>query len=270
MEELLERLERQEREAEMRAHELDMARARTDRLRSDVESRATTLEEAERTAEDRARDDARKLLMEARGEVEDAIRRLQEAVDQGRPLDEAATEARRAVEGAAARHKARRRGRSTHLGADGVAEGDRVRVHATGARGRLVEVRSDRALVEVGSMRLEVAVSDLERIDESAPSAEAGRAGGGWSGPPTGDVRIEVDLRGMRVDEMELELQRALDHAVIEDLGQLRIIHGKGTGALRKRVGEILKADSRVSESRMGGPTEGGAGVTVAKFGGAR
>jgi DNA mismatch repair protein MutS2 len=270
MEELLERLERQEREAELRAHELDMARARTDRLRNDVESRATTLEEAERTAEDRARDDARKLLMEARAEVEDAIKRLQEAADQGRSLDEAAREARRAVEMAAGRHKPQRRGHGSRSATDRVAEGDRVRVHATGARGRLVEVRADRALVEVGSMRLEVAVSDLERVDESPSPEGSGQIGGGWTGPPTGDVRVEVDLRGMRVDEMELELERALDHAVIEDLGQLRIIHGKGTGALRKRVGEILKADGRVRESRLGGPTEGGAGVTVAIFEGAR
>ena len=145
-----------------------------------------------------------------------------------------------------------------------------MRVHATGANGRLVEVRADRALVEVGSMRLEVAVSDLERIDESPSPEGPGRNAGGWTGPPKGEVRVEVDLRGMRVDEMELELERALDHAVIEDLGQLRIIHGKGTGALRKRVGEILKADGRVRESRMGGPTEGGAGVTVAMLGGAR
>lgn len=70
----------------------------------------------------------------------------------------------------------------------------------------------------------------------------------------------------MRVDEMELELERALDQAVIEDLAQLRIIHGKGTGALRKRVGEMLGDDARVSEFRMGAPGEGGAGVTVATF----
>jgi DNA mismatch repair protein MutS2 len=71
----------------------------------------------------------------------------------------------------------------------------------------------------------------------------------------------------MRVDEMELELSRALDRAVLDDLGQLRIIHGKGTGALRQRVGEMLTDDARVSEFRMGGPGEGGAGVTVASFG---
>lgn len=90
--------------------------------------------------------------------------------------------------------------------------------------------------------------------------------GGGWTGPEPGQVRLEVDLRGLRVDELEIELGRALDQAILEDLAELRIIHGKGTGALRERVGELLAADSRVRSQRPGGPSEGGAGVTVAVF----
>ena len=132
MEDLLERLERQEREAELRSHELDMARARTERLRSDVENREHSVEEAERTAEDRARDDARKLLMEARREVEDAISRLREAVDAGQSLDEAAKEARRAVEVAAGRHKAEQRERGNRRPTESVAE----KVIGSGARHR--------------------------------------------------------------------------------------------------------------------------------------
>ena len=92
-------------------------------------------------------------------------------------------------------------------------------------------------------------------------------AGNAWRGTSDGEARFEVDLRGMRVDEMELALTRALDGAILEDLKELRIIHGKGTGALRKRVAELLRSDRRVADFRMGGPTEGGAGVTVASFG---
>jgi DNA mismatch repair protein MutS2 len=79
-------------------------------------------------------------------------------------------------------------------------------------------------------------------------------------------VRLEVDLRGMRVDEMEIELARALDEAVLEDLSELRVIHGKGTGALRQRVGELLEQDARVRGVRMAVPHRGGAGVTIASF----
>jgi DNA mismatch repair protein MutS2 len=65
---------------------------------------------------------------------------------------------------------------------------------------------------------------------------------------------------------METELGRAIDEAIVGGLCELRIIHGKGTGALRGRAAELLAADRRVREFRSGGPTEGGAGVTVALF----
>jgi len=128
----------------------------------------------------------------------------------------------------------------------------------------VVELRSGRAVVEAGSFRLEVPVSELEVVD-AAPDLEVRTAA--WSAPSRGEVRLEVDLRGLRVDEIEIELARALDEAILDDLADLRIIHGKGTGALRKRVMEMLDADVRVEVHRMGGPREGGAGVTVASLG---
>jgi DNA mismatch repair protein MutS2 len=84
---------------------------------------------------------------------------------------------------------------------------------------------------------------------------------------PESQARAEVDLRGLRVEEVDLELARALDAAVLGDLSELRIIHGKGTGAVRARVQELLRADRRVKEFRLGVHGEGGAGVTVARVG---
>ena len=72
---------------------------------------------------------------------------------------------------------------------------------------------------------------------------------------------------GLRWDEVELELGRALDAAVVGELSELRIIHGKGTGAVRMRVQELLRGDRRVKEFRLGVHGEGGAGVTVVKVG---
>jgi len=279
MEDVLERLEEQEQEVERLLHELDLERRRTDRLRTDVESREQTLVEAERTAEDRARTDARQLLMDARAEVESVIADLRAAAEEGRDLEEAARAARQRVERSAERQRQRaastkRKGRPAgHSGTAGAVaaveaeEGTHVRIRSTGAKGRVVEQRGDRVVVEVGAMRFELSGDDVEPIDAPSRPAPRERAGG-WKGPPTEQARLEVDLRGLRVDEMDLELQRALDQAVLDELAQLRIIHGMGTGALRKRVGEILKTDRRVREYRMGEPGEGGAGVTVATFGG--
>ncbi|MFN0007636.1 MAG: endonuclease MutS2, partial [Planctomycetota bacterium] len=246
MDELLARLERHEREARELAEALDLERTAAAIIRDDVERRERALRDAERTADARAREDARKLLLEARGEVEEAIRGLrgaaESATEAGEPaeaLEEASRAARRKVERAVARLRTSdAAGGGSPLGS-GVSAGDLVRVRATGARGRVLEVRSGRALVEAGALKLEVALDDLD-TDVVATEEKPRGHRGGWRGPVRESVRIEVDLRGMRVDEMEAELTKALDEALLGDLGELRIIHGKGTGALRQRVAEIL------------------------------
>ena len=70
----------------------------------------------------------------------------------------------------------------------------------------------------------------------------------------------------MRVGEVDDAVVQALDAAVRADLHSLRIIHGKGTGALRDRVASLLKDDGRVREFRIGAWNEGGTGVTVAEL----
>ncbi len=265
MEEVLERLERREREAEAQLGDLERARARAERLRDDVQKRERALREAESTAEQRAREDARRVLLDARAEVEEAIAEVRSAARAEEELEEAATRARRRVEEAASRSARKARaGRGTRVGPlPDLVEGERVRVHATGAKGRIVELRDGRAVVEVGSLRLEMPTADLEVVEGGGEVSSPRRGGGGWSGPTGGQVRTEVDLRGLRVDEVDTELLRALDQAVLEDLSELRVIHGKGTGALRQRVGQLLEGDGRVTGFRMGTPEEGGAGVTV-------
>jgi len=68
------------------------------------------------------------------------------------------------------------------------------------------------------------------------------------------------------VDEIDSIVLPALDNAIRADLKTLRIIHGKGTGALRVRVAEMLRGDARVRAFRLGAWNEGGTGVTVAEF----
>jgi len=80
-------------------------------------------------------------------------------------------------------------------------------------------------------------------------------------------VAREIDLRGQRVGDIDDVVMQALDAAVRADLKAIRIIHGKGTGALRARVAEMLRKDTRVKSFRLGAWNEGGTGVTVAEFG---
>jgi DNA mismatch repair protein MutS2 len=129
--------------------------------------------------------------------------------------------------------------------------------------GRIVSVRGTEARVLVGSLTLTVPVKTLSRTKAAPPPMFKLTLSGDMA--EVEPVR-EVDVRGMRVDELDDLVLQALDAAVRNDLRELRIIHGKGTGALRSRVAEMLKKDTRVTGFRLGAWNEGGAGVTVAEL----
>ena len=263
LDEILERLERQEEEVRSLAAELELERSQAARLRSEMEDRERSLREAERTATDRAREESRRLLMAARSEVEEAIRDLRAAARDGASLEAAATEARRRVERAADRLR-RQGGQESPVGRHAAVDaGDPVLIEPTGSRGTVLEVRDGRVLVESGALKIEVPMSDVSPVGSGTETAPTS-GGPGRSGYRTPVVRPEVDLRGLRVGEMERELARALDEAIVAGLTELRIIHGKGTGALRSKAAELLAEDARVRDFRTGSPAEGGTGVTVA------
>ncbi len=260
-----------------------------------VSDRELKAREKERDAERAARQEARRYLLDARAEVERVIADIRDkAAVSTEMLDGAARAARRTVEEAAAaqgaavnrveeqrtRELARSRERRAKLAeAPGpgastargggrtpapLQEGDTVLVGTLGDKaGRVLSVRGKEARVSVGSLSLSVPLSTLTRtVAPPPPTVRISLAG---SLPGTEPAR-EVDVRGLRVEELDDQVMHALDAAIRNDLRELRIIHGKGTGALRARVGEMLKKDTRVAAFRLGAWNEGGDGVTVAEL----
>ena len=75
-----------------------------------------------------------------------------------------------------------------------------------------------------------------------------------------------LHIRGLRVDEVSYELDRFLSAAVLDNLSEVVVLHGKGTGALRSRVSELLGDDRRIESLRPGQWNEGGTGVTVVRL----
>lgn len=80
------------------------------------------------------------------------------------------------------------------------------------------------------------------------------------------NVRSELDLRGANVEEALMEVDRFMDEAFLANLGQVHIIHGKGTGVLRTGIQEYLRKHKHVKSYRIGNYNEGGTGVTVAEL----
>jgi len=266
-----------------------------DKLRSrlaTVSDRELKVREREREAERAARQEARRYLLEARGQVERAIADMRaKAAETTVEFDEAARATRRAIEEAAAAQGAaveavaqraareRARGDQRRAGSAATAEtpstttrapkerplveGDHVLVETLGDKaGRIVSLRGQDARVLVGSLTVTVPLGSLSRT-KAAPAPSLRVTVGDFA--EVEPVR-EIDVRGVRVDEVDDLVLQALDAAVRNDLRELRIIHGKGTGALRARVSEMLKKDTRVSGFRLGAWNEGGAGVTVAEL----
>ncbi len=264
IDDLLERLERKEKEARELVDKLSREREETAGLRAEVEAREADLRNTEREAERTAREDARRILMEARQEVEEAIREVRE-VSSAKELESAARSARQRVEDAARRQKELRRGGQRGSGSATFTPGDRVRLLDGGLKGVVAEVRDDRAVIDASGIRMKVHIADLEPASQGDAARDSSAGSALWK-TPDGTVHTEVDLRGLRVDEVDLALLRSIDEAILCDLTELRIIHGKGTGAVRARVNTLLEDDGRVSAFRVGGRIEGGAGVTVASF----
>jgi DNA mismatch repair protein MutS2 len=244
----------------------DDAKERARRV-AERESRVT---QRERETERASRQEARHYLLEARAEVERTIRELKAASEQG---EEAAREARKRVESLANEQgreldrigREAENGRAT-LNPSDVSVGDFVAVDTLGGKvGRVVEVRSGEAIVAVGVMKLALPKSSLRLASAEAAAPEVAVAIRGDL--PEVHVPSEIDVRGLRVGEVEGIVMHAVDAAVRADLKTLRIIHGKGTGALRERVAEMLAKESRVTSFRLGAWNEGGAGVTIAELG---
>ncbi|MCE5238656.1 Smr/MutS family protein, partial [bacterium] len=163
---------------------------------------------------------------------------------------------------------------ATNGGPDGIrplqtasfAAGQTVRLKTMNREGRIVErLRQDRYLVEVGRIRIEAAAEDLELAEEPI-SEEARRLAHTMQMRKAPTFHPEIDLRGTTVDEAILTLEKYLDDAQISGATEVRIVHGKGTGALRQGIQKFLRSHRGVKSFGIAPFGEGGDGVTVVEL----
>lgn len=141
--------------------------------------------------------------------------------------------------------------------------GDRVYVASLRREGELIELGEEEAEVQVGAFRITVPLEDLEPRGRPEPMAQETPITVTTHRAP--EVSMELDLRGLTVDEAAARLDKYLDDAYLAGLPWVRIIHGKGTGALRRYVRKMLEHHPLVAEFRPGEGHEGGDGVTIVK-----
>lgn len=140
--------------------------------------------------------------------------------------------------------------------------GDRVRWTLTGAKGDVLgdPDKSGRVRIQSQGMKLKVPAAELE-ILKGPPSKETASGAASYTSPA--EVSGEIDLRGLAAEEAVQQTDRFIGEAAVAGLTSLRIIHGKGTGVLRREVGRFLDRHPLVKSRRQGRYNEGDAGVTV-------
>ncbi len=260
------------REAALTAEqEAKTALRRTEALKADLSYRLSKVEEARREVLAETRQAAEAELAAVREEIERVRGQLALASrERGQPAKSLHEQWLAEAQDVLAQRSARiqpppRMETPQPIVIDGPLQpGDRVWVASLQASGEVVAVGPQDVEVKVGGFRMKLGQSRVELQQRGEQLAVQIRSGGKTPRPPS--PGMELDLRGMTVDDMLIELDHYLDQAYLAGLPFVRIIHGKGTGALRQAVREELRCHPLVGEFRAGENSEGGEGVTVAKL----
>ena len=143
-------------------------------------------------------------------------------------------------------------------------KGDRVRLVTVNKEGELTdEPKNGMVTFQSGVLRVRARVSDLRLLTDAEIKKKDKQPKSTVTVERSGGFRSEIDLRGMMGDEACMAVDQYLDEAVMNDCESVRLIHGKGTGALKTAIWRFLKGDRRIESFRIGRYGEGDGGVTV-------
>ncbi|HAB53492.1 MAG: DNA mismatch repair protein MutS [Ignavibacteria bacterium RIFOXYB2_FULL_35_12] len=138
--------------------------------------------------------------------------------------------------------------------------GDYVQIINTHTTGEIIEINKDKALLVSGGLKFQASLSDLVKTKREKQVKD------NFVKLPVTNLSHRLDIRGEKPEEAEFEVIKFIDEAYVSGLARVEILHGKGTGALKKLVKEILKSHDNVKEFHFAPVDMGGDGITVAEL----
>ena len=290
VESLLADIRRQRDEAAESARAEQIARHEAEQIHARLQERMAALERDRERMTDKARLEVERELGQMRSRLREAARQVRqaerdaavaakepptaakEALPAAKETVAAATQEVAAVEEEAEKLRRRRRKRASTEGLPPIVAGDRLWLRDIGQPAEALGPPDERGELEVrlGSFHATVKVTDVEEVEK-----EEGGTGQGLGVTDVSrvsglmaPVSPELEVRGMRVDEAMLLIDQRLDDAFRAGLPQIRIVHGKGTGTLRRAIRDALSRHPLVKSLTTPPPKEGGEGVTVVEIAG--
>ena len=238
-------------------------------LKAEAQKLQNNLDQQKARLLQEAREEARSILAQAKEAADQAIRDMHRRGEPvSREMEEARAGLRLALEAAAGPEETREPRRVT-VTEKKLRLGDLVHVHSLGAKGTVASLpdAKGRLTVQMGILRTEVQASDLELVPEDTTLVEGKKQRSSFSAYQKGlTVSTEINLIGMTVDDALQALDKYLDDAWLAHISRVRIIHGRGTGALKKAVAGLLRRNKHVAGFAPAPFNEGGDGATVAEL----
>lgn len=226
-------------------------------------------------ADEKARRDAERIISDARRTAEDTfaeldeMRRKMNEDEQAQEVNRARSELRRKLNESQSKVKAKQPEKPAEdkKSAREVRAGDTVEIKSMGVKAEVVDVNPDGSLnLRAGIMNVKLKPDDVYLIEGHAAKRKKQSVTLAGSTAPRAAVSPEIDLRGMESIEAVNAAEQYIDSAVMGKLKTVTIIHGKGTGALRAAVQQMLKRNKAVKSYRLGRFGEGESGVTIVEL----
>ncbi|NLN81436.1 MAG: endonuclease MutS2 [Clostridiales bacterium] len=279
LEDMVSKLEEHRQKLENELEQARAVRASAESAGQKAERRLTELENMRQKEIERAKSEARQIIERARTEAEqmmtelDTIRKEKNSAEFAARIQEAKSRLRSRLAAAEEAvdpvlHKIRGQYKLPRP----LKEGDEVIIIDIDKKGIVLSPAdsSGNVMVQAGIIKTRVGIDNLRLVESNVGSVNR-------TAPPVGtvkgessravrSVKTELDLRGMLTDEGILELDRFIDQALMSGIGQITVIHGKGTGAMRAAVHKHLKSHPSVRGFRLGVYGEGETGVTIVEL----
>lgn len=267
LEALIAALDERAQALEARLRETEEALRKAEQVRRSFEARERALNEGRAQILADAAAAAERIVAEANARVERTIREIKEAGaerERTRRARERLERFKREIEEEQQRlrstlQEAQPPAAAEDAPAGPIRVGDQVEMRPGSARGEVLEIEGQEAVVALGSVRLRTGIERLRKVGGRAVP----RRPGGAARVPALTAQRRIDLRGLRVEEALLRVERLIDEAVAAGAPSVEVLHGKGTGALREAVREYLRSRPEVSAIEDAAWNAGGHGVTV-------
>ncbi len=272
-EDILSELEKSRREAIDDKERAEHYKSEAERLKEDTAEKKKRLEEKTEKIIERARAEAREILEQARRDSEELlseIRKTRQIKDNKKAQQEAdklrASLNKKISDNNAKLSKIQFKPQDESKAPKSVKTGDDVEIVSIKQQGVVCSLPDDNGnlFVKVGIMKVKTNLKDLKLLNVKKAQKQKGSSANTLG--KTMNLSPEIDVRGETVDSAELLIDKFLDDAVLSSIGVVRIIHGKGTGLLRKGIHAFLKTRPYVKSYRLGVFGEGDAGVTVVEL----